>query len=59
MKVSKLMEELEKFDPNGDVLFFDDKFFYRICNFRNEQGAQIYYTEIRKTYNIKIEKISV
>jgi len=58
LKVNKLIEVLKGFDPKGDILFFDDKFFYRICEIINEQGNGIYYTEIRKTYNIKIKRIS-
>ena len=57
MKVLKLIKELEKLDPDGDILFFDNNIeFYNISEKSIELGEGIYCTEIKKTYNIKIKK---
>lgn len=57
LKVLNLIKELEKLDPDGDILFYDnDTQFYNISEKPLESRIGIYYTEIRKTYNIKIEK---
>ena len=56
LKVRVFIRELKKFDPEGDILFFDENNFYSISEKLTEQGVGIYVNEIRKTYNIKIEK---
>ena len=57
LKVLNLIKELEKLDPGGDILFYDNNNeFYTLREKPLELGIGIYYTEIRKTYNIKIEK---
>lgn len=51
MKIKKLIEELNKLNPEGTILFFEYKNdqFYRIPELPTELGGGIYQMGIEKT----------